>query len=144
MFTSGMKWIVIVAVAGVIFAGTRDGASADPSGWTSAEGRVLLIKRECTFNVTETNTLTGKRKHSVEEDSCSATDEFAEMRNDKDRKRNIAGEARVSVEYKGADGSTEVAAFEVTGRDDAFYELRKGDTVDLLVSKTDPQTVKLK
>ena len=131
--------IVFVALIGATFAGV----AKEDSRWSTAEGEVLLIKRQCTFNVTETNGLTGKKKHSVEGDSCSATDEFAEMRNDKNRARDIAGEAKVSVQYEAADGSTELAAFELTGRDDAFYALRKGDTVKLKVNKADPKIVKL-
>jgi len=134
-------------VAGIAFLGlmgmTISGISKEDARWDKADGKVLLIKRECTFNVVETDGISGKKKHSVEQDSCNATDEFADMRGDEDRSRNIAGKAKISVEYKAVNGSTELAAFELTGRDDAFYTIRKGDKVSLKVSKAEPQTVRL-
>lgn len=129
---------VFLALVGMTFSNV----AKEDGRWVNTDGKVLLIKRTCTFNVTETNRMTGKvMSQTTEEDSCSATDEFSDMRFEKNRARNIQGDARVSVAYKAADGSTELAALELNGSDDAFYTIRKGDKVKLKVSKADPSKV---
>ena len=40
-------------------------------------------------------------------------------------------------------GSYQTGEFTLTGHDDAFYSLRAGDEVEILVSKSDPTKISL-
>ena len=97
---------------------------------------VTTIDRTCDFVET---TFEGKKAISARgyTDSCNSTDEWAKLREKRNKK--ISGHATIHVSYVApADGAEHTGEFKVTGRDDAFYELKAGSEVEILVSKTDP------
>ena len=74
-------------------------------------------------------------------DSCNSTDEWAKVR--KERKKRIAGQATLHLSYVAPqDGSQQTGEIKLTGRDDAFYEIKAGDQIEILVSKTDPTKIR--
>jgi len=104
------------------------------------KARVTTIDRTCDFVET---TFEGKKAVSARgyTDSCNSTDEWAKVR--KERKKHIAGRATVHVSYIApADGSIHSGEFKLTGGDDAFYEVKAGDEIEILVSKTDPDKIR--
>ena len=55
----------------------------------------------------------------------------------------MSGRAIIYVSYVApADGAEHTGEFKITGRDDAFYEIKAGDEIDILVSKTDPTRIR--
>ena len=99
------------------------------------------IERTCNFIVKDPL----ERRPRYEEDSCDSTEEFAKMRdNAKSRRRDIQGNAVVTVSYTSpVDKSLQIAELKLNGRDDRFYTLHRGDTIDLYVDKKDPARVSL-
>jgi hypothetical protein len=100
---------------------------------------VTTIDRTCDF--TET-TYEGKKAVSARNytDSCTSTDEFAKVK--EQRNKMVSGRATVHVSYAAPkDGSYQTGEFKMTGTDDDFYTLKAGDSVDILVSKTDPTQI---
>ena len=70
-------------------------------------------------------------------DACSSIEEWSTVK--KKRNKRVSGKATVHVAYTApSDGSYQTGEFHLTGRDDEFYELKAGDEVEILVSKTDP------
>ena len=97
---------------------------------------VTTIDRSCNFVETR---FEGKKAVSSRgyTDSCNSTDEWAKVR--EQRSKKISGKATVHLSYVAPmDGSSQTGEFKLTGGDDAFYELKAGDEVEILVSKTDP------
>jgi hypothetical protein len=102
---------------------------------------VTTIDRTCNFVET---TFEGKKAVSARgyTDSCNSTDEWAKVR--KERSKKVSGRATIHVSYVAPmDGSAQTGEFKLTGGDDAFYELKAGDEVEILVSKTDPTRFRL-
>lgn len=97
---------------------------------------VTTIDRTCDFVETS---FEGKKAISSRgyTDSCNSTGEWAKVR--EKRSKKISGKATVHVSYLApVDGSAQTGEFKLTGGDDAFYELKAGDEVEILVSKSDP------
>ena len=97
---------------------------------------VTTIDRTCDFVET---TFEGKKAVSARgyTNSCNSTDEWAKVR--EKRNKRVAGHATLHLSYVAPqDGSPHTGEIELTGRDDAFYEIKAGDEIEILVSKTDP------
>ena len=72
---------------------------------------------------------------------CKSVEEWAEVR--KKRTKLVEGTAAIHVDYQAPqDGSWHSATLNFTGRDDKFYELNAGDSVAILVAKTDPTKIR--
>jgi len=101
---------------------------------------VTTIDRTCDFVET---TFAGKKAVSARgyTDSCNSTDEWAKVREKRDKR--IAGRATLHLSYVAPlDCSQQTAELKRTGRDDAFYEIKAGDEIEILVSKTDPTKIR--
>jgi hypothetical protein len=80
----------------------------------------------------EMNTMTGE---------CDSVEEWAEVKSKRSKK--VVGTADVHVAYQAPqDGSYQNATLSFTGRDDEFYDLRAGDSVDILVAKDNPAKIR--
>ena len=124
-------------LAAVVFLACAAGCSPTAD---KVKATVTTIDRSCDFVET---TFEGKKAVSARgyTDSCNSTDEWAKVR--KERKKRIAGQATVHVSYIApADGNIHTGEFKLTGRDDAFYEVKAGDEVEILVSKSDPNRIR--
>jgi hypothetical protein len=115
-----------------------------------AKATVTLIDRKCdiietierevddprgsgaTLKAHEMNSKTGE---------CKSVDEWDEVR--EKRSKAVKGTAAVHVEYQAPqDGSYRQATLNFTGRDDEFYELNAGDSVDIIVAADDPGKIR--
>ena len=97
---------------------------------------VTTIDRTCNFIETTTSP-DGRKTARGLTDSCNSTGEWASVK--EKRNKRVSGKATVHFSYTApADGSYQSGKFELTGRDDLFYEIKAGDEVEILVSKTDP------
>ena len=101
---------------------------------------VTTIDRSCDFVET---TYEGKKAMSARgyTDSCDSTGEWDKVR--EKRNKTVSGRATIHVSYVApVDGAEHSGEFKITGRDDAFYEIKAGDEIDILVSKTDPTRIR--
>jgi hypothetical protein len=101
---------------------------------------VTTIDRSCDFVET---TFEGKKAVSTRgySDSCNSTDEWAKVR--EKRGKRVSGRATLHLSYVAPqDGSAQTGELKLTGRDDAFYEIKAGDEIEILVSKSDPTKIR--
>jgi hypothetical protein len=115
-----------------------------------AKATVMTIDHECTIIETERRPIDDPRGTGVKLDAqetrtskgeCKSVDEWQEVR--KKRSKRVDGTAAVHVEYQAPqDGSFRTATLNFTGRDDEFYELKAGDTIDILVAEDDPARIR--
>jgi hypothetical protein len=116
------------------------GVAACSPNADKVKATVMTIDRTCDFVET---TFEGKKAMSARgyTDSCSSTDEWSKVR--EKRNKQVSGRATIHVSYVApADGAEHTGEFKITGRDDAFYEIKAGDEIDILVSKTDPTRIR--
>lgn len=104
-----------------------------------AKGSVYLIDRTCNF-IETTTTADGRKTARGVKDSCISSDEWKTVREKRDKV--VSGKAVVSVSYTAPqDGVSHTAELRFDGRDDAFYDLKAGDEIDILVSNDDPAKI---
>lgn len=128
----------MVFVAGVgVYSVIDRGANYAP-----VKATITTIDRTCNFVETTydgaTNKATSARGYS---DSCNSTDEWATVREKRNKK--VSGKAVVHVSYTAPqDGSYRTSQLRFDGGDDEFYELKAGDEIEVLVSNADPSKVR--
>lgn len=135
--------ILVVVPAGVLLAGC--GAPGLP-----AKATVTTIDRMCDIIETIEREVDDPRGSGVKlkahemnskTGECKSVEEWAEVR--KKRTKAVKGTAAVHVEYQAPqDGSYRQATLNFTGRDDEFYELNAGDSVDIIVAADDPKRIR--
>ena len=118
-------------------------------GGLPAKATVTTIDRTCEIIETITRQVDDPRapghkleaqEHNSTTGDCSSVEEWAEVRHAHTKK--VVGTADVHVDYQAPqDGSYHSATLSFTGRDDEFYDLRAGDSVDILVAKDDPARI---
>ena len=114
-------------------------AACSPSA-DRVKATVTTIDRSCDFVET---TFAGKKAVSARgyTDSCNSTDEWAKLREKRNKK--VSGRATVHLSYVAPqDGSARTGELKLTGRDDEFYEIKAGDEIEILVSKSDPTRIR--
>ena len=127
-----------VPFASVLVAGAAALSSCGAPG-LPAKATVTMIDRTCGIVRTykheiddprsEGKTVMATDKTEFTKGECKSLDEWQEVR--KKRTRDIDGEAVVHVDYSAPqDGSAHSGTLTYTGRDDEFYALNAGDTVD--------------
>jgi hypothetical protein len=115
-----------------------------------AQATVMTIDHECTIVETLTVPVDDPRGSGVKLDAqtkntsrgeCKSVDEWEEVR--KKKSKRVDGTAAVHVSYQAPqDGSFQTGTLKFTGRDDEFYELKAGDTIDILVAEDDPKRIR--
>ena len=134
---------VLLASASVVLAGC--GARGLP-----AKATVTTIDRKCEIIETIESEVDDPRGSGVKLQAhtkksktgeCKSVEEWAEVRTK--RTKDVKGTAAVHVEYQAPqDGSYRQATLNFTGRDDEFYELNAGDSIDILVAEADPARIR--
>ena len=115
-----------------------------------AKATVTTIDRKCAIIETIKREVadprgTGVKLQAQEMNSktgeCKSVEEWAEVRSK--RTKDVDGTAAVHVDYQAPqDGSFHSATLTFTGRDDEFYALNAGDSIDILVAKNDPTKIR--
>ena len=118
-------------------------------GGLPAKATVTTIDRTCEIVETITREVddpraTGHKLRAEEKNTttgdCNSVEEWTEVRHKRTKK--VVGTAAVHVDYQAPqDGSFHSATLSFTGRDDEFYELRAGDSFDIVVAKDDPARI---
>lgn len=115
-----------------------------------AKATVTLIDRKCEIIETIKHQVEDPRGNVVKLQAqemnrktgeCKSVDEWAEVR--RKRTKDIQGTATVHVDYQAPqDGATHSGTLNFTGRDDEFYKLNAGDTIDIIVAHDDPARIR--
>jgi hypothetical protein len=110
------------------------------ANYAPAKGSVFLIDRKCDMTET-TSTAKGMPVSSRKyRDDCKTVDEWDTIK--EKRSKVVSGTAVVKVAYVAPqDGTNRTSELRFDGRDDEFYELKAGDEIDVLVSKSDPNKI---
>ena len=125
--------MVFVAAVGVYSIVNR-GANYAP-----AKADVYLIDRTCDY-VETTTSADGRSSAQGKSGSCLSVDEWETVR--QKRSKVVSGKAVVHVSYTAPqDGSSQTSELKFDGRDDEFYNLKAGDQINILVSKSDPSKI---
>jgi hypothetical protein len=120
------------------------GASGVP-----ATATVTTIDRLCTIVETTTHDIDDPRANGrtvpaseqrTYKDDCKLVSEWDKVRTK--RTKTVDGEAKVHVNYTRKDGKSGSATLTFDGRDDEFYDLKAGDSFDVLVDEQDPTRVR--
>jgi hypothetical protein len=129
------------AVVAMIFVAGMGAYSAVTKSvnYDHAKASVVTIDRKC--NITETTTGSdGRKTMRGTTDSCKSVDEWETVR--EKRTKVVSGTATIHVSYTAPkDGSSHYGELKFDGRDDEFYELKAGDEIDVLVSKSNPDVI---
>ena len=134
--------ILILGPAGALLAGC--GAPGLP-----AKATVTLIDRKCQILETVKNQTTDPRGNPIKVQmevnrstgECKSVDEWEQLR--KKRSKDVQGTATVHVDYQAPqDGSAHSGTLTFTGRDDEFYKLNAGDSLDIIVAAKDPSKIR--
>jgi hypothetical protein len=120
------------------------------AGGLPAKATVTTIDRTCEIIETITREVDdprapGHKLKAQEMNSstgeCDSVEEWADVKSKRSKK--VAGTAKVHVDYQAPqDGRYHSATLDFTGRDDEFYTLRAGDSVDILVARDNPDKIR--
>ena len=108
-----------------------------------AKAMVMMIDRKC--SITEQKykeSLDGKRQMGESrsyEGDCREIDNWETVK--KKRGMNLKGNAEIHLSYVGPDGKSRTGAIAVTGRDAEFYDLKAGDSVQIMVDPDQPERI---
>ena len=105
------------------------------SNYKPAKATVYEIDRKCDI-VETTTSFDGKKSVRNYNGECKSIDAWQSAAAKRDK--TISGKATIKVSYTAPqDGSQQTSEFNVTSRDDEFYDLHAGDEVQVLVSNAD-------
>lgn len=105
------------------------------ANWKPANAEVSYIDRNCKIIRTQ-----GHESETIT-DACNSIDEWNEVRTK--RNMDVDGKAVVHLTYTAPqNGQSETAELTFDGHDDEFYELKAGDQMQILVSNSDPTTMR--
>ena len=141
----GVRNLIILVVAPAVMLLAGCGAPGLP-----AKATVTTIDRKCDIIETIEREIDDPRADGVKlkahemnsrTGECKSVEEWAEVRTK--RSKDVKGTAAVHVEYQAPqDGTYHQATLNFTGRDDEFYELNAGDSIDILVAAKDPTRIR--
>lgn len=135
-------FVLAIAPAGALLAGC--GSQGLP-----AKATVTLIDRECEIIETIKNQVNDPGGNPIKVSAeihrsrgeCKSVDEWDKLRTN--RTKDVDGTATVHVDYQAPqDGSSHSGTLTFNGRDDEFYKLNAGDSIDIIVAKDDPAKIR--
>jgi len=125
----------------VLIAAITIGGAAGNSNWQSAKGTISTIDRSCKIVETEYDQDFKRKQSRVYTDSCSSIDEWEKVKTK--RNKTVNGKAVVHVGYTAPqNGQYTTGELNFDGRDDEFYQLKAGDEIEIMVSKSDPTKIR--
>jgi hypothetical protein len=111
------------------------------SNWQPAKATISTIDRKCQIVETKNDQDYRAKEMSTHTGDCNSVDEWEKVKTKHDR--TIAGTAVVHLNYTAPqNGHDQMGDLRFTPRDDEFFELKAGDEVRILVSKSDPAKIR--
>jgi hypothetical protein len=124
----------VVLVAAVSIGGTAD-------NWQPVKATISTIDRKCQIIETKYDQDYRAKESSTHTGDCNSVGEWEKVRAKHDR--TIAGNAVVHLQYTAPqNGQDEMGDLRFTPRDDEFFELKAGDEIKILVSKSNPAKIR--
>jgi len=131
-------WIYGAGAAVAIVAAVSIGGSADT--WRPVKATITTIDRKCQIIETKYDENYRAKESSTHTDDCNSVDEWEKVKAKHDR--TIVGSAVVHLDYTPQNGQEQMGELSFTPRDDEFFDLKAGDEVKILISKTDPAKIR--
>lgn len=131
-------WMYGAGAAVAIVAAVSIGGSADT--WQPVKATITTIDRKCQIVETKYDQNYRAKESSTHTDDCNSVDEWEKVKAKHDR--TIVGSAVVHLDYTPQNGHEQMGELSFTPRDDEFFDLKAGDEVKILVSKTDAAKIR--
>lgn len=132
-------WMYGAGAAVVLVAAVSIGGTAD--NWQPVKATISTIDRKCQIIETKYDQDYRAKESSTHTGDCNSVGEWEKVRAKHDR--TIAGNAVVHLQYTAPqNGQDEMGDLRFTPRDDEFFELKAGDEIKILVSKSDPAKIR--
>ena len=129
----GVGAVVLVGVAVSI------GGSADT--WQPVTATISTIDRKCQIIETKYDADYKAKESSTHTGDCNSVEEWEKVKTKHDKR--IVGNAVVHLDYTAPqNGQEQMGELRFTPQDDEFFDLKSGDQVKILVSKTDPAKIR--
>jgi hypothetical protein len=126
---------VVVCAAAVAISGSGD------SNWQTAKATISTIDRKCQIIETKYDQDYRAKETSTHTGDCNSIGEWEKVKVKHDR--TIAGSAVVHLSYTAPqNGQDQMGELRFTPHEDEFFELKAGDEVKILVSKSDPTKIR--
>ena len=124
----------VVLVAAVSISGTA-------GNWQPVKATISTIDRKCQIIETKYDADYKRKESSTHTGDCNSVDEWEKVKAKHDR--TIAGDAVVHLNYTAPqNGQDQTGDLRFTPREDEFFELKAGDEIKILVSKSDPTRIR--
>jgi hypothetical protein len=132
-------WIYGAGAAVVLVAAVSIGGTADT--WQPVKATISTIDRKCQIIETKYDADYRRKESSTHTGDCNSVDEWEKVKAKHDR--TIAGNAVVHLSYTAPPtGQDQMGELRFTPRDDEFYDLKAGDEIKILVSKSEPTKIR--
>ncbi|MEA3078605.1 MAG: hypothetical protein QOF05_13 [Sphingomonadales bacterium] len=132
-------WMYGAGAAVVLVAAVSIGGTAD--NWQPVKATISTIDRKCQIIETKYDQDYRAKESSTHTGDCNSVGEWEKVRAKHDR--TIAGNAVVHLQYTAPqNGQDEMGDLRFTPRDDEFFELKAGDEIKILVSKSNPAKIR--
>ena len=130
----GVGAVVVVGVAVALSGGGE-------SNWQPAKATITTIDRKCQIVETKYDENYRAKESSTHTDDCNSVDEWEKVKTKHDK--TIVGSAVVHVDYVAPqNGQAVMGDLKFSPRDDEFFDLKAGDEIKILVSKSDPAKIR--
>jgi len=131
----------LYGVGAVVVVGVAVAISGGENNWQPAKATITTIDRKCQIVETKYDENYKAKERSTHTDDCNSVDEWEKVKTKHDK--TIVGNAVVHVSYTVPQNGQEVMGdLKFTPREDEFFELKAGDELKILVSKSDPAKIR--
>lgn len=103
---------------------------------TTIDRKCTIIEQAYTESATGNRTVGEKRSYEGE---CHEVDDWDKVK--KKRGMNLKGRAEIHLTYVGPDGKSHDGTIKVDGRDSEFYDLKAGDSVQIMMDPDQPKRI---
>jgi hypothetical protein len=128
-------------VGAVVVVGIAVSISGSAGDWQPVKATITTIDRKCQIIETTYDSDYKRKESSTHTGDCNSVEEWEKVKTKHDKR--IVGDAVVHVSYTAPqDGQEEMANLSYDPRDAEFFDLKAGDEIKILVSKSDPTKVR--
>lgn len=132
-----MRIVLLLTVAPLALSVTACGNSVPATAMvTTIDRKCTIVEQAYTESPTGNRTMGAKRNYEGE---CHEIDDWETVK--KKRGMNLKGKAEVHLSYVGPDGKSHTGTIKVDGRDAEFYDLKAGDSVQIMMDPDQPERI---
>jgi hypothetical protein len=128
-------------VGAVVVVGIAVSISGSAGDWQPVKATISTIDRKCQIIETKYDADYQRKESSTHTGDCNSVEEWEKVKTKHDKR--IVGDAVVHLSYTAPqNGREQMADLSYNPRDDEFFDLKAGDEIKILVSKSDPAKVR--